>query len=441
MDTHIEKVFVFIISISIHKKIVSLQSLTFRYMFKKILNTLFMKFFTALTGFAIIVLVSHLLGTMGKGQQAVIVFNINILLLILTLLGNSTLVYLAPRKKFSQLFIPSFVWSVVCTIIIALISLMGGLKIFAGTEDTQKYFLQTIGISLLASITEINYYFLMGKQQVIQANNLKLIYPLTNLVLIIGMWLIGRFNDISQYVFSLWVAYILSLIYGIYILREEYKQIYILNRKEFIDSSKILFKLGAVKQVGSIAQTMVYRISLMLMLYFFGKKGEVFNGIYSNATSISEAILLFGTSLALVQYSSLSNTLSNEKAKQLTIKMTILNVSVTFLGLLFVCLLPKTFWVFLFGEGFSQVGYYIRVLAIGILLLSSTSNITQYFASRGNFSITAVASICSLIVTLILGYTLIPIYNILGAAITAVVAYLVGFLIEFIFFLKWIKRK
>ena len=121
--------------------------------------------------------------------------------------------------------------------------------------------------------------------------------------------------------------------------------------------------------------------------------------------------------------------------------MTILNVSVTFLGLLFVCLLPKTFWVFLFGEGFSQVGYYIRVLAIGILLLSSTSNITQYFASRGNFSITAVASICSLIVTLILGYTLIPIYNILGAAITAVVAYLVGFLIEFIFFLKWIKRK
>jgi O-antigen/teichoic acid export membrane protein len=410
-------------------------------MLKKILNTLFMKFFTAGAGFAIIILVSHLLGTMGKGQQAIIVFNINILLLFLTLLGNSTLVYLAPRKKFSELFFPSFVWSLVCTIIIILISLTGVLDFFSGTAETKKYFLQTIFISLLASVTEINYYYLMGKQRVIEANNLKLIYPLTNLILILTMWLLGVFNSISNYVFSLWIAYILSLIYGIYILKDEYKSLYLLNRKELILNTKILFKLGAVKQVGSIAQTFVYRLALMFMLYFFGTQGEIYNGIYSNATSISEAILLFGTSLALVQYSSLSNTLSNQKAKQLTIKMTLLNVSVTFLCLLVVCLLPQKFWVFLFGTGFEQVGYIIRILSVGILLLSSTSNITQYFASRGNFSITASASLCSLVATLIFGYILIPQYNIVGAGLTAVLAYAVGFIIEFIFFLKWIKRE
>ena len=410
-------------------------------MLKKVLNTLFMKFFTAVAGFTIIILVSHLLGTAGKGQQAVIAFNINIIMLVLTLMGNSTLIYLAPRKNFSQLFIPSLLWSVFCAIIVAIIGELGLLGIFTGGENTQKYFLQTVGISIIASVTEINYYFLMGKQKVIQANNLKLIYPLTNVVLIVGMSLLNWFNDIGQYVFSLWMAYIFSLIYGVIILREEYRQLYLLRRAEFIENCKLLFKLGAVRQIGGIAQTMVYRLSLMFMVFFFGAKGEEFNGIYSNATSISEAILLFGTSLALVQYSSLSNTLDNTMAKTLTIKMTTVNVIVTALGLLVVCLLPQKFWVFLFGTGFEQVGYYVRILAGGILLLSSTSNITQYFASRGNFTITASASVCSLINTLIFGYILIPKYNITGAALTAVIAYITGFLIEFIYFLKWIKRK
>ncbi|MBR1626167.1 MAG: polysaccharide biosynthesis C-terminal domain-containing protein [Bacteroidales bacterium] len=410
-------------------------------MLKKVLNTLFMKFFTAVAGFTIIILVSHLLGTAGKGQQAVIAFNINIIMLVLTLMGNSTLIYLAPRKNFSQLFIPSLLWSVFCAIIVAIIGELGLLGIFTGGENTQKYFLQTVGISIIASVTEINYYFLMGKQKVIQANNLKLIYPLTNVVLIVGMSLLNWFNDIGQYVFSLWMAYIFSLIYGVIILREEYRQLYLLRRDEFIENCKLLFKLGAVRQIGGIAQTMVYRLSLMFMVFFFGAKGEEFNGIYSNATSISEAILLFGTSLALVQYSSLSNTLDNTMAKTLTIKMTTVNVIVTALGLLVVCLLPQKFWVFLFGTGFEQVGYYVRILAGGILLLSSTSNITQYFASRGNFTITASASVCSLINTLIFGYILIPKYNITGAALTAVIAYITGFLIEFIYFLKWIKRK
>ena len=425
----------------LNKKTLSLHSVSSKSMLKKILNTLFMKIFTAVTGFAVIILVSHLLGTAGKGQQAVIVFNINIILLLLTLLGNSTLVYLTPRKEFPQLFIPSFLWALICSFVIAVLWNSGLLGSFGGTPQTQKYFLQTVGISVLASVTEINYYVLLGKQEVIKANNLKLIYPLTNAVLIFGMMLAGYFNNIGQYVFSLWVAYSLSLIYGIYILRDEYAKLRRLTKEEFINVSKVLFSMGAVKQAGSIAQTMVYRVSLMFMIYFFGEKGEIFNGIYSNSTSIAEAILLFGTSLALVQYSSLSNTEDNGIAKKLTLKMTVVNVSVTALGLLFFCLLLQKFWIFLFGNGFGQVGYYIRILAPGILLLSSTSNITQYFASRGNFTITASASAVSLVVTVIAGYILIPIYNITGAAITAVTAYLTGFLIEFIYFLKWIKRK
>ena len=404
-------------------------------MFRKIINTLFTKGFSAIVGFLIILLVSRLLGTYGKGQQAVIVLNINIFIYALTFVGNSALIYLTPRKKFSQIFIPSLIWDVFITIL-ALV-LVKFIKLL-----NNDFVYQTLIISFLASITEINYFVLLGKEKVIQANNLKLVYPIANLVIIGLLWLLSSFNSIGQYIFSLYVAYGLSLLYGVYLLKDEYRSLYLLDKKELKDNFKTLFSLGAVKQIGSIAQMMTYRFSLWFLPFFFGaKEGLKMSGIYSNSTSICDAVLLFGSSLALVQYSTLSNTQSNQDAKRLTIKLTVVNILITFLELGILCLLPESFWVWLFGEGFQSVGYYIRILAFGELILSISSNITQYFASRGNFTITCSASVVGMFVTIVACYFLIPKYQITGAAISAVIAYSISSLIEIFYFLKWIKRK
>lgn len=403
-------------------------------MIKKVLNTLFMKFFTALAGFLIYVLISHLLGAFGRGQQYLILLNINILLYVLTLLGNSTLVYLTPRKSFSEIFIPSILFSAVVSIILLpIISFIPGLN--------SIYPLQIVGLTFLASITEINYYVLLGKQEVNKSNYLKLIYPATNIIIVLLWWALGEFDSISKYVFSLWLAYILSAVYGIYLLKDEYKSLHLLSKEEFRYITKILFRLGAVKQLGSIAQMLNYRISSWIFVFVFANEGVKMSGIYGNSTSICESVLLFGTSLALVQYSSLSNTQSNEQAKKLTLKMTGVNVLFTLLAFLVLCLLPSEFWILLFGKEFANTGHYIRILTIGYMFLSTTSNITQYFASRGNFSITASASFLGLIVTAVLCYFLIPIYKIEGAAYSAICSYIITFLVEFIFFLKWIKKK
>ncbi len=403
-------------------------------MLKKIINTLFTKGFSAIAGFLILLLVSHLLGSYGKGQQAVIVLNINIFLYVLTLIGNSTLIYLAARKNFSEIFIPSILWS--AAVLLLALPIIRFIPFF---ENTFAY--QTIIISFIASITEINYYILMGKEKVIQANRLKLIYPIVNLLVIGMFWLVFSFDTIEKYIVSLYAAYILSALYGIYLLKDEYKSLKWLDFKILKQNFKTMFVLGGMRQLGSIAQMMTYRLSLWFLPFFFGKQGVSMAGIYSNATSMCDSVLLFGTSLALVQYSTLSNTQSNEQKKLLTIKLTKVNGLVTFAGLIILCLLPKEFWLFLFGSGFETVGYYIRILAFGELILSLSSNVTQYFASRGNFSITCVASIVGMIATVVLGYILIPKYQIVGAAITAVVAYSVSSLIELIYFLKWIRKK
>lgn len=399
-------------------------------MFKKILNTFFTKFFTAIAGFAILVLVSHILGTEGKGEQAIIAFNIYIITLVLTLIGNSTLIYLTPRKEFSLLFIPSLVWMVGISLLsCGVMAFMPGLG--------GKYLWDTIFISLIASVGEINYYVLMGKERVIEANHMKMLYPICNLVAIGGLVLLKSFDSIRDYVDSLWIAYSVSLVYGIFLLRKEYASLYIPSYQDMKESFKTLFSLGALKQAGSIAQTLNYRVSFYILAFLCGSSTV---GIYSNACSIGEAVMMFGTSLALVQYSSLSNKQSNKQAKDLTVKLTRVNILFTALALIILCIMPDSFWVLLFGEGFEQVGRIIRILAIGIMFLSCSSNFTQYFASRGNFSISATASFAGLLVIGISSFVLIKYWGITGAAISASLSYLTTFIIEFVYFLKWIKR-
>ncbi|MBQ9254017.1 MAG: oligosaccharide flippase family protein [Bacteroidales bacterium] len=399
-------------------------------MIKKIINTLFTKFFSAIAGFAILVLVSHILGTDGKGEQAIIAFNIYIITLVLNFVGNSTLIYFTPRKNFSSLVIPSWCWMVAISFLTSVV-----LFIIYGFEN--KFLWYALSISVIGALSEINYFILMGKEKVVQANGVKLLLSITNILILVFLVLIKQFDSIEDYILSLWLANIISLFYGLWLLKDEYKKIYLPSKNEMKESFKVLFSLGALKQLGTIAQTLNYRLSFYILAFFLGREAV---GIYSNACSIGEAVMLFGTSLALVQYSSLSNKQSNKQSEKITIRLTEVNVAFTVSAMIVLCLLPESFWVFLFGEGFEQVSLMVRILALGITFLSCSSNFTQYFAAKGNFSISAFASFIGLIVTLILSFILIPRFGISGAGFAASLSYFTTFIIEFIYFLKWIRR-
>ncbi|MBR1769167.1 MAG: polysaccharide biosynthesis C-terminal domain-containing protein [Bacteroidales bacterium] len=392
-------------------------------MLKNILNTLFTKFFFAGVNFAILMIVSHILGTAGKGEQAIISFNIYISMLILTLIGNSTLIYLTPRKDFSSLFLPSLIWIVFCTIIISVFSAFNWLYVSL--------------IAFFGALSEINYYILLGRERIAGANGVKLTICLTNIIFIGTLSVLNVFNDVKYYVYSVFLAHFLGFLFGFIALRDDYFSMKLISINQIWRNFKLLFSLGFVKQIGSIAQTLSYRLSFYILAAYCSKS---LVGIYSNACSIGEAVMLFGTSLALVQYSKLSNTENKELSINLTLKLTSANAVFTFLALLVLCLLPKTFWIFAFGQGFGEIGFIIRLLSLGLMLLSCSSNFTQYFASKGNFSISTFAALAGFVVTAVLCFLLIPKYNIVGAAVTACVSYSVTFLIEFIYFLIWKKR-
>ncbi|MEE0266537.1 MAG: polysaccharide biosynthesis C-terminal domain-containing protein [Bacteroidales bacterium] len=383
-------------------------------MIRKILHTIFTKFSSAALGFLTIILISQILGAEAKGEQAIMVYNINLLLMLFTLIGNSTLIYLTPRKDFSNLIIPSFLWIVITAILVSLF--------FPNI---------CVLIAVLAAISEINQFLLLGKQKISQANILKLIYPLVSFSYILILWLFNRFTSVEDFITAMLIAYIVSFFYGIFALRDEYKNLKLISKQELTSSFKTLFSLGVTKQIGYIAQSMNYRLCFYILGFYCGER---LVGIYSNAVSLSEAVMLFGSSLALVQYSSLSNNDNDKTSKQFSWKMSKINGLFTAFALLVLCLLPQSVYTFIFGEGFSEISTAIRILSIGILPLSIASNFTQYFYAKGNFKISTVASLIGLAVTIIAGLILIPKYQLQGAALTATLSYFTTFAIEFYFF-------
>lgn len=383
-------------------------------MIRKILHTIFTKFSSAGLGFLTIILISQILGVEAKGEQAIMVYNINLLLMLFTLIGNSTLIYLTPRKDFSNLIIPSFLWIVITAILVSLF--------FSNI---------CVLIAVFAAISEINQFLLLGKQKISQANILKLIYPLVSFSYILILWLFNRFTSVEDFITAMLIAYIVSFFYGIFALRDEYKNLKLISKQELTSSFKTLFSLGVTKQIGYIAQSMNYRLCFYILGFYCG---ETLVGIYSNAVSLSEAVMLFGSSLALVQYSSLSNNEDDSSSKQFSWKMSKINGIFTALALLVLCLLPSEVYSFVFGKGFEEISQAIRILSIGVLPLSIASNFTQYFYAKGNFKISTFASIIGLVITIIAGLILIPKYQLQGAALTATLSYFTTFAIEFYFF-------
>ncbi len=393
-------------------------------MIKNILHTIFTKFSSAGLGFLTIILISQILGPQAKGEQAILVYNINLLLMCFTLIGNSTLIYLVPRKDFNTLIIPSLLWVVIAAIIASIVFIC-----FINAEVS--YTLICISIAILAAISEINQFILLGKQKISQANVLKFLYPLISFSYIMILWLFNRFTKVEDFIIAMFIAYFVSFFYGVFVLKDDYRNLKLLSKKELSESFKNLFKLGVTKQTGYIAQSMNYRLCFYILGFYCG---ETLVGIYSNAVSLSEAVMLFGSSLALVQYSSLSNNNNEKSSKAFSWKMCKVNAVFTALALLVLCLLPSEVYSFVFGKGFENIGQAIRLLSIGVLPLSIASNFTQYFYAKGNFKISTYASLIGLVVTIIAGLILIPKYAITGAAITASLSYFTTFAIEFYFF-------
>ena len=398
-------------------------------MLNKIINTLGTKILSAIFNLAIAIVISQYLGDVGKGKQSLFLLSVTFILIFSDIISGRSIVYLTPKHSFSKIIFPSFLWSVLVGIVAA-----AGIYLFGfGINVENSMIVHLGGISILVSLNSINVSVLMGKERMKAANYITLLQTVFSLATLCVCYIFAGNKTIYPYIFSLYISYGSCWLIGIIALQKDYFNIQFFKVKEYKNIVADLFKYGFLNQCGICIQFINLRLGYYL-LDIYTDTGKV--GVFSNAASLGEGICLVSSSIALVQYARIANTNDGKYAQSLTFQLTKICFVISLCLVLCLMCLPSAFFVFVFGTEFSELSSVIRLLSPNVVCFSVFLVLTNFFSGIGKYQINMYASMVGFIFAVLLGFILIPRYNIYGAAITTSVSVMATTVFILIIFLK-----
>ena len=381
-------------------------------MIKRIIGTSAGKLITALAGFAIIVINAHFIGVVGVGTISLILLGITFINLVSNFIGGPAIVYLLPRFDAFRLIVPSYLWAFLCSSTGAVLLSVSGLI-------PLLYVFDVFWLSFFVTITAVNLTILLAKEKFVIYNLLSTFQIIITLGVLLYLVFVAGNHSVTAYLYAFYSGIILSFVVSLFAIR---KLIHFSDIEELPHVVVTMLKYSPFMQFGSFFQMLNYRLSYYIIERFFGPG---FLGIFSVGTQVSESVWIVGRGAATVHYARLSNTNDMNYAKDLTLALMKGVAVVTFLLLFIMVLLPQSVYLFLFGAGFTEARIVVLILAPGMLFTAVTMIISHYFSGVGMPKYSMYGSAVGLVMTLSVGFILIPVLGINGAALTTSLSYLV----------------
>ncbi|HSG68077.1 MAG TPA: polysaccharide biosynthesis C-terminal domain-containing protein [Bacteroidales bacterium] len=395
-------------------------------MLARILNTFGTRGLSAVINFIIAIVVSQYLGPDGKGEQGIILATIAFVLVFSNLVGGATLVYLIPRHHFSLLLIPSYFWSIATSGI--------AWAVLHAFDIVKPEFITHICLlSVLNGFTNIHSTMLIGKEKIKASNLVSLVQPMIVIISLLIYFSVSEKQSIDAYIHALYYAFGGSLVVSMFYLNKYFERIKIYPLYAYLKVVRELFRLGFMNQLAHITQMMSFRLSYYFLEVF---QGEASVGIYSNGIQIMESIWLISKSISLVQYARIANSDDIRYAQTLSVQLLKAGLYISMLSIIPLLILPESFYLFIFGEGFAGVKSVIWILAPGVLVYNFSIILGHYFSGLGKYYVNTIASTIGLLVSILMFYWLIPPYSTVGASIATSLSYLVTSLVILIFFFR-----
>ena len=381
-------------------------------MIKRIFGTSAGKLITALAGFAIIVINAHYIGAVGVGTISLILLGITFINLVSNFIGGPAIVYLLPRFDAFRLIVPSYLWAFLC-------SSAGSVLLSASGLIPSVYVFDVFWLSFFVTITSVNLTILLAKERFVIYNILGSLQILITLSVLIFLVFRSGNHTVTAYLFAFYAGIIISFIVSLIAIR---KLVYFSDIEELPSVVITLLKYSPFMQFGTIFQMLNYRLSYYIIERFFGP-GLL--GVFTVGTQVSESVWIVGRGAATVHYARMSNTLDMNYARNLTLALIKGVFCMTLLLLIVMVLLPQSVYVFLFGAGFAEARVVVLILAPGMLFTAVTMIISHYFSGIGLPRYSMYGSAVGLVLTVSVGFVLIPVLGIKGAALTTSLSYFV----------------
>lgn len=384
-------------------------------MFGKILNTFGARAISAVINLLIAIVLSQYLGPAGKGIQSLIITTITFVLVFANLVGGATLVYLVPRHAPSLLILPSYLWTIIVSILSYVVLLLFPLV-------DKSLIIHICALSILNSFVSINTSILIGKEKISTSNLINLLQPV---ILIISLLIFFTINDkpgALEYIYGLYFSFGLTMLVSFAYFIKYCGNIRFYSFREYRQIIVDMVRYGFLNQIAHITQMLSFRLSYYVLDNYHGAAAL---GVYSNGISLAESIWLIAKSISLVQYARISNTDNRGEAAKLTVRLIKFSVVASLLILIPLMLLPSSFYVFIFGKGFADTRMVIWTLSLGVLVYNFSILTGHYFSGTGRYQVNAMASSIGLVASVVLYYTLIPKYSLAGAGWATSLSYLI----------------
>jgi len=358
-------------------------------MLKNITGTFFTRITVSVLNFAIIILTAKLMGAEARGSISLCMLAIAIAGLINEIIGGPAVVYLVPRYKNSSIAKYSYLWAV-------LISFLSSLLLGLFNFYNFSFFPLVAACSLMLCLGSIHQFVLLGHQKISSFNNLALMQSVI-LFAVFMTFIFFKQYHIQVYFYALLTAYSIAFILGLkytsFIWREE-------DNKLPQANLNILFNNGVLTQLASLTHLMSSRVSFYFSSHFLSL---AFVGVLSTAVSITEAAMLFSSSVALITASTVSNESDKTKAANTTLQLIKLSLMISVAILFALSIFPESMMSAIFGKDFSGIKIITFTLIPGAIANSISQVISHYYSGLGKFKINTTVGFISLTVSIFAG--------------------------------------
>lgn len=382
-------------------------------MFRKILGTGITRVLNLAIGFITMLMGTKVLGPAEWGIGFTVLTDVTFLLIGVEFLAGSGLVYFTPRKKLSTLMAVSYTW--IAIVMVVYVLLFWVLSHYPVTFDhivPHGYEGIALLLTLVYSFHNFNMNVFLGKEKVSTFNWVFLIQIIVQVSSMALFIFVLGITDARAFVYSLLCGYVTAFIVGFVLMMKMFDRD---GGDPFLPTAKEMLKYGYVIQLSTLVSTLNRRMSVYLIRQHCTEDAV---GVYGAGTQVGEGLKVFGQSVAMVQFSSLSNLNDKKEIVALTIKFLKIAIVLTLLALLVVVCLPVSFFEWLFTEDFGQVKQILLLMSPGILFLSAHMIFTHYFSGTGIPKYNLYASLVGLAVTVPATFLLIPSMGIAGAAVS-----------------------
>jgi O-antigen/teichoic acid export membrane protein len=305
------------------------------------------------------------------------------------------------------------------------------LLLFPVVEET--FILHICVLSTLNSFVAINTSILIGREKISTSNLISLIQPFILIISLLIFFTIKDEPGILDYIYSLYFSFGLSVLVSFAYYNKYCGRISLHSLKEYRQIAIEMARYGILNQVAHITQMLSFRLSYYVLDHYHG---EAAVGVYSNGISLAESIWLIAKSISMVQYARIANIDDRIEAAKLTVRLIKFSLAASLIILIPLMLLPSSFYVFIFGDGFSGTRMVIWTLSVGVLVYNFSILTGHYFSGTGRYQVNAIASSLGLVASVILYFTLIPKFSLAGAGWATSISYLITTIILMTLFNK-----